>query len=227
VAGPFNALGNGATTPRLNIGRLTNTSVATQSLSVSGGGVVITWLRGGSSPEVSRVTFEISTNGTTYTTLGAGTRIDGGWRLSGQSLPVRQGIFIRARGYYASGYRNGSGSVVETVRHLYVNHSPFTDDDVPPAEGVIKAVHITELRTRIDALRVREGLTAFTYSNNPLVAGSSIITAADVTELRTALAEVYVQMGLPSPFYATTPTQGVVVKAEDITSLRGYTGAIE
>jgi hypothetical protein len=39
----------------------------------------------------------------TYTPLGAGTRIAGGWELSGLVLPFGQNIFIRARGYYGTG----------------------------------------------------------------------------------------------------------------------------
>jgi hypothetical protein len=192
----------------------------------SPGGTVITWLRSGASPEVSRVTFEISTDGVAYTALGAGTRIAGGWRLSGQAPPIKQNVFIRARGYYATGYRNGSESIVESVRNVFLTETPFTDDDLVSGLSVIKAVHITELRTRIDALRVREGLPAFAYSN-VIVAGSSVVTALDVTELRTALAEVYTTLGMTSPTYATSPAQGVTVRAADVFSLRAATGAIE
>ena len=46
---------------RTNIGRLNNTDAATQSLGFDGS--TITWLRGGASPELSRASFEISTDG--------------------------------------------------------------------------------------------------------------------------------------------------------------------
>jgi len=69
---------------------------------------------------VRRVTLELSPDGVTYTPLGAGTRIAGGWRLSGLALPFEQNLFIRARGYYTTGYENGSGSVVESVRNAYL-----------------------------------------------------------------------------------------------------------
>ena len=151
VGGPFTGLGGGTgTTTRWNIGRLTNTTLASQSIVTSPGGTVITWLRSGASPEVSRVTFEISTDGTAYTALGAGTRIAGGWRLSGQALPIKQNVFIRARGYYATGYRNGSASIVESVRNVFLTETPFTDDELMAGLSVIKAVHIIELRTRIE-----------------------------------------------------------------------------
>jgi uncharacterized delta-60 repeat protein len=94
---------------RWGIGRLITSTPATQSLDYSGN--TITWLRGGSSPEVWRTTFELSTNSSNWTSLGAGTRITGGWQMSGVSLPT--GGTIRARGYVAEGYGNASGWFVE------------------------------------------------------------------------------------------------------------------
>jgi len=74
---------------------------------------------------VNYVTFERSTDGTTYTLLGTGTRIDDGWRLSGLSLPPGQNLFIRARGYVATeGYFGSGHSVVESVRNVYRTQAP-------------------------------------------------------------------------------------------------------
>ena len=104
VGGYFTTLGG---QPRDYVGRLTNTESATQSLNYDGS--TITWLRGGTSPEVWQTTFEVSTNGGEWFSLGAGSRIPGlpasqtgGWRLIGVSLP-RDG-FVRARGCLAGGY---------------------------------------------------------------------------------------------------------------------------
>ena len=69
-------------------------------------------MRGQASPEVWRVTFEHSANGTTWTSLGNGTRISGGWQLTGLSLPFNQNHYVRARGYAAGGNYNASGSLV-------------------------------------------------------------------------------------------------------------------
>jgi uncharacterized delta-60 repeat protein len=123
VGGYFTTLGGGGTgtAARSCVGRLTNTDAALQSLSVTTGGMVVTWSRSGAAPEVGRVTFESSTNGVTYTSLGSGTRVSGGWQLTGQSLPTNQNLYIRARGYYASGHQNGSGSIVESIRNAYVS----------------------------------------------------------------------------------------------------------
>ena len=109
VGGFFTTLGGQS---RTNIGRLNNTAPATQSLSFDGS--TITWLRGGASPEVWRTTFDYSTNGTDWTSLGAGTRTAGGWQLTSVSLPSAS-CTIRARGCVTGGAYNASSWFVETT----------------------------------------------------------------------------------------------------------------
>lgn len=107
AAGHFTTLTLAA---RNRIARLNAAAAATNRLAVSGS--TITWLRGGSSPEVWRTTFEASSGGANWSPLGAGQRIVGGWRLAG--VTVSAGMTVRARGYMAGGYFNGSGGIVET-----------------------------------------------------------------------------------------------------------------
>ncbi|MCJ7548861.1 MAG: PKD domain-containing protein, partial [Anaerolineae bacterium] len=125
VGGDFTTLG-GQT--RNRIARLSSDTAALQHLTVAGDGASVTWMRSGASPEVWRVTFEQSTDGVPYAPLGKGTRIAGGWQLSGLTLPRRQNLFIRARGYYSTGLYNGSGSVVESVRKVYLGNQPPVAD---------------------------------------------------------------------------------------------------
>lgn len=82
-----------------SIVRMHNTALATQSLTYNGS--TITWLRGGTSPEVCTTRFAYSTDGTNYTDLGPGTRSSGGWDLAGVSLPAK--YVLRARGYTTAG----------------------------------------------------------------------------------------------------------------------------
>jgi uncharacterized delta-60 repeat protein len=116
VTGFFRSLtaaGGGGPVARSHAARLFNGN-ATQTL-----GAVsdrkIRWLRGGTSPEVYRVTFERSTdNGLTWSALGNGTRISGGWELS-LSSPLPATCLLRGRARYTCGYYNGSSSLIETV----------------------------------------------------------------------------------------------------------------
>jgi hypothetical protein len=108
VGGNFTTLGGQS---RMRIGRLTNTEPATQSLSCDG--TTVTWLRGGTSPEVWHTTFELSTDGVTWTNLGAGLRIPGGWQRDNISLPA--GGAVRARGWVAVSYEGASWFVESTL----------------------------------------------------------------------------------------------------------------
>jgi uncharacterized delta-60 repeat protein len=107
VGGSFTTLGG---QPRNGLGRLGNTDPAVHSLVCEAGG--ITWLRGGSSPEVWCASVEVSTNGSDWTSLGAGQRIAGGWQFTGVSATAN--ATIRARGLAEGGQYNRSSWVVET-----------------------------------------------------------------------------------------------------------------
>lgn len=96
--------------------RLEN-SPAVQTLTATGGGSKVTWLRSGSAPDPVYTTFEFTTDaGSTWTSLGSGQRITGGWELDGLTLPA-QGE-IRARGRIIGGYGNGSSGLVEQIISL-------------------------------------------------------------------------------------------------------------
>jgi hypothetical protein len=94
VGGLFSTLGGQA---RQNLARLNNTEPATQSFSYDGS--TVTWLRGGSSPEVWRTTLDYSMDAVTWTSLGAGTHISGGWQWTEVAVPTN--ALLRARGFVA------------------------------------------------------------------------------------------------------------------------------
>jgi hypothetical protein len=108
IAGAFDALWG---EPRANIARCNATEPATQHLSYDGSAV--TWMRGGTSPEVWRTTFEYSTNLQDWVSAGAGARIPGGWRLTTSALP--EGASLRARGFVVGGHYNASSWFVESA----------------------------------------------------------------------------------------------------------------
>ena len=105
--------------PRNFFARLSNDTAALQNLAVTR--TAITWTRGGSSPQFTRVTFESSTDNVNYTSLGNGTAAGSNWTLTGLSLPNGQNFYIRARGYYRGGYQNGSESITESVRRAFIS----------------------------------------------------------------------------------------------------------
>jgi uncharacterized delta-60 repeat protein len=78
-----------------NLVRIANSEQATQSFVHVGS--TLTWLRGGSSPEVFHTSFQSSVDGVDWTELGTGKRITGGWSLNGVAVPL--GSRLRVRGY--------------------------------------------------------------------------------------------------------------------------------
>jgi len=97
--------------------RLSNDTAALQHLSATQ--TTVTWTRGGSSPQFTRVIFEQSTDGTNFTFLG-----DGTWSstptasvftLTGLNLPTGQNLFIRGRGVSRASIRDGSESIQDTT----------------------------------------------------------------------------------------------------------------
>ena len=125
AGGDFTSIGG---QPRSLFARLSNDTAALQNLAVTQ--TTITWTRGGSSPQFTRVTFESSTDNVNYTPLGNGTAAGSNWTLTGLNLPTGQNFYIRARGYYRSGYENGSESITESVRNAFLagrNTNPNAD----------------------------------------------------------------------------------------------------
>ncbi len=108
MGGSFNQV-NGQ--PQAKLARLRN-DPAIQALTITGGGTSVQWMRSGSAPEVSLVTFERSIDfAQTWTLLDRGTRVAGGWQITGQTLPADAAI--RARGHTGDG--RGSGIVEQTI----------------------------------------------------------------------------------------------------------------
>lgn len=114
--------------------------------------------------------------------------------------------------------------IVELARA--VSSPPFTDD--PLSAGLfIKAVHVAELRTRIDALRVRFGLSAFAWTEPALAAGTTI-RAVHFNELRVALQQAYTAATRTPPSFGESIVAGTtIVKATHVQELRAAVVSLE
>jgi hypothetical protein len=116
---------------------------------------------------------------------------------------------------------------VESVANLYVTSSPFTDNAL--AAGIpVKAVHFTELRVRIDVLRVGHGLGVFPWTDASLTTAITA-RAAHLEDLRAALREAYLAAGQPPPTFSDSViTPGtVMIKARHLQELRDAVIALE
>jgi hypothetical protein len=107
--------------------------------------------------------------------------------------------------------------------------APFTDDPLSAGVTTVKAVHITELRSRINDLRARFKLGPYDWTDDALGPGS-IIKAVDIVDLRTALQQAYVAAGRPAPSFPTDPTlapRSIVIKVAHIQELRSAVLVLE
>ena len=96
----------------------------------------------------------------------------------------------------------------------------FTDHPVVAGRTVVKAVHFTELRRAIDALRVGHGLGRHDWDDPDLRSGVTPIRAAHLAELRSALDDVYDAARRSRPRYARGASPGAAVRAVHINELR-------
>ena len=106
---------------------------------------------------------------------------------------------------------------------------PFTDDPIVAGETPIRAVHVTELRTRIDGLRAAAGLGRFEWTDPVLRAGVTRVGLVHLTELRAALGEAYAAAGRSAPRWTdASPVEGTTpIRAVHVMELRAAVVALE
>jgi len=94
----------------------------------------------------------------------------------------------------------------------------LTDDPLAAGTTLVKAAHVTELRTACDAVRSLAGLGAFPFTD----ASPAVIRRAHVVDLRAALDEARAALLMPALNYSdSTMTIGVTpVRATHVTDLR-------
>lgn len=138
---------------------------------------------------------------------------------------MRAAISARSLDIEAVGVDRDSGSgIMDAIGVVPRVHPPFTDTLVS-GTTVIKAVHFSELKSRINAQRVRCGLGQAPFF--AITPGVTIVTESHVTQFRTALNEAYTACSLAPPSYTDPSLAGVMIKAVHIDELRAAVVALE
>jgi Fibronectin type III domain len=98
----------------------------------------------------------------------------------------------------------------------------FTDPTINAKLTLIKADHVTQLRTAVNAVRTLAGLGGGTYTDPALTVGVTLVKGAHVVDLRNALATARQQLFLPVVTYTNSVLVAMKtpVSALDITQLR-------
>jgi len=98
----------------------------------------------------------------------------------------------------------------------------FTDDPLVASTTLIKAAHITELRTAVNAVRTLAGLGSGSYTDPTLTAGATPTKAVHINDLRAALDAARSSLSLAALSYAETVTASTTtITTGHITELRG------
>ena len=107
--------------------------------------------------------------------------------------------------------------------------APFTDPEIVPGVTPVRTVHFTELRTRIDGLRMVVGLGGFPWTDAVLTAGVTPVRLVHLLELRLALAEASNAAGRPAPRWTdAAPVGGTTpIRAAHLMELRAAVLALE
>ena len=96
----------------------------------------------------------------------------------------------------------------------------FTDDPLVAGTTVIQAVHLTQLRTAVDAVRTLASLGAGSYTDPALTIGVTPVKVQHVTDLRTALDAARSSMALPAIGYGESITTTTTIKTTHLAELR-------
>ena len=106
---------------------------------------------------------------------------------------------------------------------------PFTDDPIVPGVTLIKAVHFTELRARIDAVLVAVGVEPSSWTDPVLTAGVTPVRLQHLVELREAVATAYRAAGQAAPRWTDAAAAGrtTPIRAVHLMELRAAVMELE
>jgi hypothetical protein len=143
-----------------------------------------------------------------------------GWRLMARHSGFLAGVWGWPGRYVLA---VGADGVILRMAHM----PPFTDDPLTQRVSPIKAVHIRELRQRVDTLRSRCGLPAFPWLDTAL-GSAAVVKALHVEDLRRALSEVYHAAGRPAPTWSTPAIRpgDTIISASEVSELRSAVMAV-
>ncbi len=94
----------------------------------------------------------------------------------------------------------------------------FTDNPLTAGTTVVKAVHVTELRQAVNAVRAAANLSAATWTDSSLT--NVTIKAVHIQELRTNLDPALSALGLSTSSYTDPSLPGVAIKKVHVDQVR-------
>lgn len=163
--------------------------------------ITVTW---GASPNATSYQIDRSASGTNFSPAGTSTTT-----TFVDTVTPGAAYLYRVRAI------NASGSSAYSNADLAVA-AQFTDDPIVPGVTTIKALHITEVRDSVNAVRSLAQLGPIALDAAPGMPA----TAANITQLRNAIDEALRRLPLPVPAYANDVGRNSIIRAVDLQELR-------
>jgi VCBS repeat protein len=188
---------NGLVVLRQNIAGLNATSVSSNAISV-------TWnsFPGATAYEVYR-----RGAGGSFTIIGNSS----GNSFLDSSVAAGVSYLYRIRALYPNGRSTWSAFDLATT-------VPFTDDPLVPQETIIKAVHLTELRTGVNAVRALAGLPPFTFTDSDVT--GALVRTTHIKELRLAIDPALAALGIEAGQYGEAIIVRGIIMASHFEEIR-------
>jgi hypothetical protein len=112
---------------------------------------------------------------------------------------------------------DGSANVSPLSNFDYATTVLFNDDPIVTGTTPIKAIHLAQLRTAVNAMQTAAGVTPSSFTD-PTLNNTIAIKAVHITQLRTALATAISALAAPTTFF--TNSIAGTVKAADVQEIR-------
>jgi hypothetical protein len=112
-----------------------------------------------------------------------------------------------------------SGAALTSNRDIATTIA-YTDDPLAPGNE-IRALHVTQLRQAIDAVRAAAQKAPGSWTD-PTLTGIEV-KAVHMTEMRSQLADALAALGITPAPYTYTPAAGIDIHAADVSQLRTNT----
>lgn len=177
----------------------------------SGTSVSLTWSPSAGAPPGTQYNLVRAAAGGTFVTIDT----TSGTSLTDTTVTAGNVYIYKVRAVHATA-GNSLYSTPDTASTIF-----FTDDPLQAQLTRIRAVHLTELRQAVNALRATAGLGAATFTD-PTASNATSVKTVHFQELRTALNQARTPLGLSSvTFTDATLTGGLTrVRAVHLAELR-------
>jgi hypothetical protein len=164
--------------------------------------------------------------------ISCGSACDGGFAYGTAAIltatPAPGAVFKEWRGACNGTSPSCILSVDGAANVTAVFSKVFTDEPLVARTTPVKAIHLLDLRSAIETLRARGGLTPFAYNDAGLTPGNTTIRAVHLTDLRTALTQAYQAAGRSTPSFAEAlVARETRIKASHISELRTAVRTLE